>query len=399
MRCEDRDGSSDLLIIRPDNLVIKTPIRIFYQEERIDIDNLLTFFSFRRVSDRLRRRIELAVGRTIRRFVRRRGYGGAEPNVTVVFSEKTSKLSVELPDESIIEKKDIMGLAKAVFSRTCQDIPEYAVREYRLLPVLEEYLNFFVLLIPYRPELRETLQTLKSILSCPFVTLPGPSGEYYSSMWNEDSLYGPPSAVRRILVYEKNRSAENEDAISQEFVASILKELAHLTDPINDAEALQEILNLTSKILGQTMPSVEEVRNVINHIRRIVGGRKAEALSKLCEYLNGLLERAQALETLENIYVTRAVLRRIMRILTSGERGIGRGGASIFRSYLLAGRVLSRRKKRLINLGAGKAIYLSPKEWRTITSTLSDIENIRVEMKIVSSNDGRRSIVIEFLEE
>ncbi len=418
----DEAQSSDVFVINPDNIVVKSPIRILYQEEKIGIENLLTFFSFRRISARLRRLIEHAAQRAITNFIKAKGYGDIELKVDLNFMEKTTNLMIRLPEEEIIDKNETIDVTGHLFSLTCRNIPEYSIREYFLLPMSDDYLRFFVLLVSYKPEIKDTLENLNKILTYPFFTLPNDKGEYYSSEWDKDNIYVPPKIMRLIVFHKASRYMFDNDIyggqnqiidycyqpsqymrpLTKDFIAKLLKDLAHLIDDPTFTSVVKDILEVANKLLTGQPIDRAEVRKVIKILSGITKGDKEKnTLNSLLRYLKSFLREMELFENLENICVARAVLRRISSILSNvhNKTNLRRISANFLRNYFFAGSIAVRTRKRLINLGGGKAIYLSPREWAMLIKD-KNITNdkVRIELKIVKRCDGRKSIVIDIIE-
>jgi len=391
----DEAGSSDVMVINPDKIVVKSPIKIFYEEEKLGIENLLTFFSFRRISSRLRELIEHTTTYAIKRFVMEKGYKGVVPDVTMDFEEKTTRLVIKFPEEEIIEKNETINVTGYLFSSTCQRIPEYSIREYFLLPFSDNFRQFFVLLVSYRPEIRETLNNLNKILKYPYFTLPNERGEYYSSEWNSDNLYGLPMILRKIVrrvanILERRYQsdiAKQQGSINRmsyesgvdyryicpldtDFIARLLKDLAHLINNSESASIVKDVLEITNRIIKNQPLTRQEIIRVVSFLKKIINaGERGESLEELLEHLTSFLEEMELFETLENICIVRATLRRINRAIDA--KNIDRMNpkkivTTLFRNYFFAGTVAAKSKKNLINLGGGKAIYLSPREWNII---------------------------------
>lgn len=417
-------GSSDVYVIKPDNIVFKNPIEIFYQENKIVINNLLTFFSFKKPSNRLRARLELTISKIIRKIIKKRGYRNIRPNVRLTLSEKTSNLSISLPEEELIEKKEVIDVTKSLFSKTCQDVPDYSVREYYLLPMSEDYYTFFILLMPYRPEIKNTLDTLRKILDYPFVTLPDEKGEYYSSEWKEDNLFGAPRIVQKKLlgvvrtVYRSNLKGDvakiyghiggeliNDFLTSPEFLSTIFKELAQTITSTADARRFHEFLGIINKFMRNEILDPKDIERAFNCLNGLIREKNNSALSKLCDYFQALTSEIKLFESLEKVCIARSAIKKISRIINQESR-LGRNIKArnivntLFRSYLLTGSVIAKRRKKLINLGGGKAIYISPREWKILLAGINNIgEEAKIELKIIRRSDGKKSIVIEVIEE
>jgi len=288
------EGSKDVLIIDPDRIIIKSPIKVLYQEEEIEIRNLLTFFSFRRISVRLREKIRKAATSSVRNFVCEKGYNDVEPRVELNFAEKTSRLTIKFPHDDIVEKGEVLGFVSHIFSGTCKNIPEYSVREYHLMPLISEYINLFVLLLPYRPDIKSALDTLKRILKYPFVTLPNAQGIYYSTVCEQDNLYSLPHLVKEMVRQIRCDVGRNEalsslirssiesrggqrvyidvgeHTIPLQFVIRVLKNVVHVIDKIEDKGVIQEILQLTNKLLKGEDLTKREIMDGIRIITKAI---------------------------------------------------------------------------------------------------------------------------------
>lgn len=417
---DDLRDSSSVYVIKPDNLVFKNPIEIFYQENMIMINNLLTFFSFKKPSNRLRTRLEFTISRIVKRLIKKKGHGCAEPRIKLSLSEKTSNLHIRLPEEGLIEKNEAIYITKRVFSKTCQNMPEYSVREYHLLPMTEDYYTFFILLTPYGPEIKNTLNTLRKVLEYPFITLPDARGEYYSSEWEEDSIFGTPRIIQRKLLgtirtmcqftlnrevatYKSADRLDNSFFASPEFIASIFKELAQAIMSVEDTKRIQDLLEIINKFMRNEIWDPRDIERAFNCLSKLVKGESSTALSKLFDYFHTLINEIKIFETLEKICIARSVIKRITRAISQNPNGkmTTRNIVNmLFKNYLLTGSIISKKRKRLINLGGGKAIYISPKEWKLILSEMNNIsEEAKIELKIVRRSDGKKSIVIEIIEE
>ncbi len=411
---------SDIFVIRPDRVVIKTPIRVLYSEEQIRIENLFTFFSFRRIGVRLRDRIRRITKKSMTDFLCMRGYD-VEPEVNIFFSEKALDVTIRFPEEELVEKKDATNVASHLFSDTCRHIPGYSIREYHLLPVISEYVSLFVLLMSYQPRMQSTLKTLRRILKYPFVTLPNDRGEYYSSLWEHDNLYSVPSIARSLwqrikddlcsrqtsTIRSRNlltplSKTERKEALI-DMLAGVLKDVVHILDRVGEKKAIREILGLINKIISGEELTKDEIVRGVSVLSETIKHYPSEGTLKLfLDFLNNTLREIEFFETLEHVCTTRLFLRKLTRMLNN-QRVLPSGGdiPLVFDGFFISGTVTRRRRKHIINLGGGKAIYISPREWRTIIEELniSDIDKAKIELKIVKRLDGKKSIVIDFVED
>lgn len=407
--------TSDTLVISPDHVVLKSPIQIFLTERRIGIRNLWTFFSFKRLSKRVVRRINSMIGVLVRRFLDAIGYKDVDADVNLNFEAKTSWFIVSFKEEDIMDKKLAIEFTKYTFSKTCLRMPEYSVREYKLMPFSEGEYRFFVVLAPYSRELSQTLNTLNEILKYPYVTLPNNEGIYYLSGYGEDNINEPPKIIDRLTnlmrlryifienkisdLYSQILPANQNQSSSSPLMAQAIKEIVQLIDYFNDTKPIYKLLQVLHKVLGVNRPSKEDLASAIDLLENIIGNREGfEALNRLYKYLQSLYDELLLIERIEEIGVIRATLRRLNKMLCIGDRGRIdiRGIPGFINDFILTGSVLARYQREPINLGSGKAIYIGPREWECISKELGITEKSRLEIKIVKRHDGKKYLVISF---
>ncbi len=413
---EEFDSTSDTVIIRPDLVVFKSPVEISFTESYLNVRNLWTFFSFKRLSKRIARRLHRSVGILVRRFLDNVGYRDVEAHVSLEFDAKTSNFVVSFGNEEILDRKLAMNLTKYAFSSMCFRLPEYSIREYRLLPISEGDYKFFIVLTPYRRDLSRTLDVLKDILKYPYVTLPNDEGTYFLSGFGEDNLNEPPRIIDKLAslmhlreiffakklsdLYSQITSPNRPNNYSEPIMARAIKELVDLMDYFEDPKPIYRLLQFMHKVFGVERPTKEDLLAIINLLDDMT--KKCEgldALKKLYKYFRSLYDEFLLIERIEELGIIRAALRKLSKMVcvSSKEKIDIRGIPAFLHEFVLAGSILAKYRKELINLGGGKAIYISPHEWRCISRELSIAEKAKLEIKIVKHPDGRKYLVISFL--
>ncbi len=413
---EEFDSTSDTMIIRPDLVVFKSPVEISFTESYLNVRNLWTFFSFKRLSKRIARRIRRFARILVRKFLDDVGYRDVKASVNIRFDAKTSNFTVNFGGEAILDKKLVVDFTKYAFSLTCFRIPEYSIKEYKLMPVSEGDYKFFVILTPYRRNLSKTLDVLKDILKYPYVTLPNEEGTYFLSGFGEDNINEPPRIIDRLVslmhlreiffakklsdLYSQITSPSKLNNHSEPIMARAIKEIVGLMDYFEDPKPIYRLLQFMHKIFGVERPTKDDLLAIINLLDDMTKKREGlDALKKLYKYFRSLYDEFLLIERIEELGIIRAALRRLSKMVCVSSKGKIdiRGIPAFIHEFVLAGSILAKYQKELINLGGGKAIYISPHEWRCISRELGIAEKAKLEIKIVKRPDGRKYLVISFL--
>ena len=413
---EEFDSTSDTMIIRPDLVVFKSPVEISFTESYLNVRNLWTFFSFKRLSKRIARRIRRFARILVRKFLDDVGYRDVKASVNIRFDAKTSNFTVNFGGEAILDKKLVVDFTKYAFSLTCFRIPEYSIKEYKLMPVSEGDYKFFVILTPYRRNLSKTLDVLKDILKYPYVTLPNEEGTYFLSGFGEDNINEPPRIIDRLVslmhlreiffakklsdLYSQITSPSKLNNHSEPIMARAIKEIVGLMDYFEDPKPIYRLLQFMHKIFGVERPTKDDLLAIINLLDDMTKKREGlDALKKLYKYFRSLYDEFLLIERIEELGIIRAALRRLSKMVCVSSKGKIdiRGIPAFIHEFVLAGSILAKYQKELINLGGGKAIYISPHEWRCISRELGIAEKAKLEIKIVKRPDGRKYLIISFL--
>ncbi|MCR8501487.1 MAG: hypothetical protein QXY55_03365 [Candidatus Korarchaeota archaeon] len=422
-------SSYDSMTINPDLIVLKAPVEISLTRNSINIKNLWTFFSFKRLSKRLIANIRRQSEVLTRQFLSAMGYRDINIEVGLRIHDKTSELVIKFEDQ-ILDRDFATNLIKHMFSLTCFEIPEYSIREYKLVPISEDKLNFFVVLVPYKRSFLKMFDALSNLLKYPYVTLPNEQGEYYSSELGEDNINEPPKILSTLLNSVNIRGPFNvgsqtpitalQEVIFAPEVESLkplrpsnraldhietvltqaIKDIASIIDRFENPKPVYELLQLLHRTLNCEKLTKDDAITAINILEEIAEPAiELSGLKGLLDYFRGIYNEFLLAEKLEDISIMRAILRRIERtICRSGKFRIdSRGIPLLCHAFIITGSIVGKLHKKLINLGSGKAIYLNSDEWRCISEEFGVPENVKVEVKIVKRLDGRKCLIVDFI--
>lgn len=387
------DNSGRIMVsIKPDNLIFKDEIKFLFENEYLIIDNLIKFYSYRYPSRRVLSRIENILGS----FVGKRTSLGVVSSFDISVYERTTSISISFSGAPKINHRAVMCFARKLFSSIINSIPEFAIREYNLLPLTESNYHLIVLLIPYNSNNKSTFEIVKTLIKGTVATLPNDSGDYFLSWYGIDNINSPPRILERIihLLLDKN-NLENSILTNKQNMALFIREVAKFADRIDDFTLVRELLTVIHNIFGGIPLEKDHVEKALKLLETL--RQKYKDLGKLTDiylHLQNLKDRLDLLEKLEEITIIRVILRRLSKLLNTNKKPL----IGTLQHYFLAGTVIKSCKRKIIKLGGGKAIYLSPSEWKTIVGELNLKEGEELEIKIIKKADGTKTLVLEIID-
>lgn len=427
------DKGHELTSIDPDLIILRAPVEISFTGNSIEIKNLWTFFSFKRLSKKILGQIQKRSGVLVRQFLNEVGYKDVDVEVDVKIGNRTSTITINFK-EDVLDKKMVANLIKHMFSLMCFEVPEYSIREYKLMPISEDKYNFFIVLVPYKRSAR-LFNVLDKLLKYPYITLPDEYGVYYSSEFGEENINEPPSILNMTLAPANFKTQQHLAKFSmplaetrgettpevllqlgtnrlellrflsetsshlEQLITQAIKDIANIVDRFSDLKPICRLLQLLHKTLHSGKLIKDDVAMVIDTIEELMGSEiRLDGLRTLLNHFQMIYNNFLLAEKLEEISIMRAMLRKIEKTFRGGRSKADlRGIPALWHEFMIVGSIITKCRKRIVNLGSGKAIYISPHEWKFLSDELGIPDNAKAEIKVIKRPDGKKCIVVDFL--